>query len=316
MISNISNVTCDSSSNYKHFCGFYKDTLSKLLFMAFAIFIHILNAALFYGIIWYERFGTDYKRTLTNKITTLICWNGLFDIPIVTLTNIAIYFFGPLNDKHCFLFLVFRNIIKSNIFLFLDAIIITRYIFIFWLKNPASVNDGFWSALIGFLTILFSSLLNLTVYFFPQRQSMHYYACGDMDPSADFERRKIMNAQTEILVCFILHAVIIVKIRRFKSQNKFKVSPNNKPQTDKDHVTDLVVNVFLLVFAGFYSIFQIIVNSFSFSDVNVFPNYLYVYAYQLWSPCLTHFFVLAAFYIRHPNFGKKIWSEFRIHYFE
>ena len=130
MISNISNVTCDANGNYKHFCGFYEDTVSKVLFMAVSIFIYILTVAMFYGIVWYERFGTDNKRTLTNKITTLICWNGIFDCPIVVLTDIAIYFFGPLNNLHCFLFLVFRNIIKSNIFLFNQYLPLNGYLYL------------------------------------------------------------------------------------------------------------------------------------------------------------------------------------------
>jgi len=316
MISNISNVTnCDGNSKYKHFCGFYEDTLSKLLFTAVSICIHILSGVMCYGIIWYERFGTDYKRTLANKITALICWNGIFDIPIATLTNIAIYFFGPLNETHCFLSLVFRNFIKSNSLLFLNAIIISRYVSIFWLKNPASVDDDFWSAFIGFLTIIFSSVLNLSVYIFPQRHSVHYYACGDMDPNVDAHRSKTMNAQLEVLICFALHFVILVKIKVYKCKHGL-ANVNVNDTTDEDFVTDVAGNVFLIIFAGFYSILQIIVNSLTVSDANAYPNYLYVYAYQLWLFGLTRFVILTSFYVRHSSFRKKIWNEFKMQYFE
>ena len=51
---------------------------------------------------------------------------------------------GPLPSSVC----CFQNLIKCSflviIFLLTDAVVITRYVYIFWLKNPASFRDEFW----------------------------------------------------------------------------------------------------------------------------------------------------------------------------
>ena len=51
--------------------------------------------------------------------------------------------------------------------LLLDFIAIARYIFIFWLKNPAGFNDEFWSTLINLWTLLATALLQFTQIFLP-----------------------------------------------------------------------------------------------------------------------------------------------------
>jgi hypothetical protein len=38
-----------------------------------------------------------------------------------------------------------KNVLKWYCLLMLDVVILARYAFIFWLKNPGAVQDDFWS---------------------------------------------------------------------------------------------------------------------------------------------------------------------------
>ena len=176
------NMSTNFSSNYRHFEGYYEDTNSKIFFISFSLFLHLTNLLLYYGIIWFERFGTDAKRSLLNKLVSNISWNGFVSIPLIELVDFAIYFFGPIGESLCFLFTVFRNMMKTNVLLFLDAIVLSRYIIIFWLKNPASVQDDFWSIFVAAEVVVFSFVLNISAGMLPQKHSIFYYTCADMDP--------------------------------------------------------------------------------------------------------------------------------------
>jgi hypothetical protein len=55
--------------------------------------------------------------------------------------------------------------------LYIDAIAITRYIFIFWKKNLAIFQDSFWSFYINFWVMSFSFL----------SQSVHAYIPGNFE---------------------------------------------------------------------------------------------------------------------------------------
>ena len=44
---------------------------------------------MFYSIIWYERFGSDKKRTIINQLVSEICWNAIFGcITVQTLASV------------------------------------------------------------------------------------------------------------------------------------------------------------------------------------------------------------------------------------
>ena len=298
-------------SDYKFFCGFFENTLMKAIFIATSDIVSFFNVLLFCGIVWYERFGSgNAKRILTNKIVSMICWNHIVINPVVVATDIGIYFFGPLKEEYCFLFLVFRNIIKSDFLFLLNSIIVSRYILIFWLKNPGSINDDFWSVYVCLLSVLCSSVFNFTVFLLPQKHSIFYYTCSDLDPRVHYHLEKPKTAQLEVLVCFLIHVVIIVRIKCYKSKQELPIqlpaSNSNVAMIDKDSLADVVLNVCYICWGIVYVTLQMKVNSFTLDDANEFPNYLYMYAYQLWMPCITNFVISFGYYARRPKLRKKI----------
>jgi hypothetical protein len=77
------------------------------------------------------------------------------------------YAFGPLNATICFIELVIKNSIVTQMMLFLDGIIIGRYVFIFWLKNPMAFNDEFWDQFISIWIVSFASISQFIFVFMP-----------------------------------------------------------------------------------------------------------------------------------------------------
>jgi hypothetical protein len=63
-----------SNNSYHQICKeFLENGISKFLFIALSLFLSCIVLPLLYGIIWYERFGTDTKRTLINQLFGSIC---------------------------------------------------------------------------------------------------------------------------------------------------------------------------------------------------------------------------------------------------
>lgn len=50
--------------------------------------------------------------------------------------------------------------LKTQCLIIYDAIILVRYIFIFWLKNPMAVNDDFWSSFLNVWIVGASAIVN------------------------------------------------------------------------------------------------------------------------------------------------------------
>ena len=56
------------------YCGLYQSRFSKWAAIVMSLILISVDVLMFYGIIWFERFGTDQRRTLMNKLLTSVCW--------------------------------------------------------------------------------------------------------------------------------------------------------------------------------------------------------------------------------------------------
>jgi hypothetical protein len=56
-------------------------------------------------------------------------------------------FLRPLPEQFCFAFLWWKTILVTQFVLLLDAIILVRYLLIFWIRNPENFWDDFWCQL-------------------------------------------------------------------------------------------------------------------------------------------------------------------------
>ena len=64
-----------TNSYYIHICDdFLENGFSKIFSLLLSIILSCIFLPLLYGIIWYERFGTDLKRTLINQLFVSVCW--------------------------------------------------------------------------------------------------------------------------------------------------------------------------------------------------------------------------------------------------
>jgi hypothetical protein len=73
----------------------------------------------------------------------------MFGVTFIHILDTVAYVFGPMSRSYCTLANLIRNLVKTNGLLLYDALAITRYICIFWMKNPGAIDDDFWSIFIS-----------------------------------------------------------------------------------------------------------------------------------------------------------------------
>ena len=87
----------------------------------------ILGPIFLYSIIWFERFGSDKKRTLLNMLFSMTCWTALIFIICIQVPETFRYIYGPLPGLVCFIHLFLRYTLACMFMLFIDAFTVTRY---------------------------------------------------------------------------------------------------------------------------------------------------------------------------------------------
>jgi hypothetical protein len=211
-----------NSSNF--FQGFYDPKLSNTLSVIFSTVGTLLLIPLLYGIIRYEKYGSNNKRTLLNKFVSAWCWASIEYLLLCQVPNIARHIFGPMSQINCRIQMHLEIIVSVQILLILDGIIFGRYFFIFWLKNPVAFNDDFWSHFLNIWIVIFSIISSISFFMVSSKQPALYYICIgqilDLDQNTpQTDSMSFLN----ILIAFtiIAHSVILLRKTVYKMKSKF-----------------------------------------------------------------------------------------------
>jgi hypothetical protein len=190
------------------FSGLFESRPSKVIALLFS---GLGGMVLLYSIIWYERFGSDNKRTLLNKLVSSLCWTcfeWFFSIQIVDMLR---YMSDPLPHYLCVLELHFKNVIYIQQMLFMTGMIITRYIFIFCLRNPAAFQDDFWNLLLNIWIIGYSIIAQGISYLMFGRYTIYY-----LHWQKSIARWKYSNKKWIAFTNLVIDCVAITHFSEFK----------------------------------------------------------------------------------------------------
>ena len=299
------------SGTEKHFCGFFENNPYKDPSIFFASVSIPICFVLLYTIIWFEKFGTDSKRILTNKLLSSICWTLISGI-LVYSVDIFRYLAGPLPRSLCFFMVVAKNAIKTQGLLLYDAIHITRYVFIFWLKNPGAVKDDFWGVFLSVWIAGLSILPNIVIYSLPIKQPMYYYVCSDVDPGLDMTMPSKPAAMADLASLMLL---VLIKARISMHQQEPELNPSPSSGVliliEKQTITDFTSNLMALLSLASFSLISIKINFMTLVELNQFPGYLYLFLYEMICPGLVGFTVFFVHYFRYKNFRETLHREFK-----
>jgi len=321
--SNVSSVEM-CSKIYDTFCEFYQRDLSKLFIILFGFLCNVVTSVLMYSIIWYERFGADSKRILTNKIVSMICWNGIVGGQFLYLSDTGFYLFGPWPKWLCYFLGFFRLVIKTNFLMFLNAIIISKYVFIFWRKNPGSLKDDFWSVFIFLWTLGFSCIFNFVRTIQPHLHLIFDYICQDLDPSSDVQLGYNTNTQNESLISLLLHVIIFVRIQIFRNTKVHSIQPGTQngcptnqyfQNIEKITLADFLTNFLLALWIGNLAFLQYKIRQLTLTEVNMFPYSFYLFGFQYYANSFSGLIISLVYFCRHPHLRKKLYKELSEQFF-
>ena len=288
----------------------------KYKFVSSSFFLIVLVVAVSFSIIWFEKFGSDKKRIIINQCVSSICWTLIVWQMTIQLSAIARMLFGPLPHSFCFWFYVLRRALITKMFLIINAVTITRYIFIFWLKNPGAFNDEFWMRFINIWTSVFCLMISFIQAFFPNQKLPLYNLCIGYHPDSQ-SATSSTNMCIEIST-IVLQLGLFVKIKVQKWQICHK--SQNHPQSHKMvelaaietssliNFSQTIVLVMVNVFFVFFIFIGILVQPcFLISR----PDAFFVPSSLLLLPSLVSLLITGSLLILNPAIVKVIFRELK-----
>ena len=247
-------------------------------------------------IIWHQKRGTDLKRTIISRILT-VCWYLCMSWFLFPLhVDILRYLFGPLPKFICHANAFFQFFVTIQIIFLLDVIVISRYVFIFILKNPAAFHDEFWTCFIFLISFTFASVSQIVLYWLPGKDFPSIWICSGTDPTSSTcmpYKGTLGNLIFKIL-SGILHMAVAVKIKLYKlkiEKIKEKYHPRSKMfwllSTETDSAVDIIESVTAAILLGLAVSLHNPRKEIALELLNQYPDCLGEHFYTLIRPPLT-----------------------------
>jgi len=272
-----------------------------------------------FSLIWYERFGSDKRRTLINKLVSALCWNGIVFCTTCQLAYSIRFYFGPLPQLACFWLVVMRKTIIINITFILNAMTLTRYIFIFWLKNPAAFNDEFWFIYVNLWTTGFSFITQFLRGVVPGSQLLEFNICSGEDPSIILSHPPFMRGYIEISsVIFHVYAYLRIAVHKRKEAASFGPSIRAHftkniilQELEKQSLTSIVLNFLGTLSLVLGSVAMLVIKIRNCDDLlDSFNNLLIVYSYLIY-PNLSAVLIMMMYFMKNKSILQHIFREIK-----
>ena len=198
-----------------YFSGLLDSNAGKIISLMISCFGIVASPLVLLSIIWYEKYGNDSNRTLLNMFASLYCWAVVEFIILVQIPETARFLFGPLPGFVCHIQVFFRSVSVTVLFMYKNFSAATKYVFIFWLKNPAAFDNEFWCLLICIWVHFFTLVLHISDYTLASKKSIHYYVCAGIEPFAGNTGLPNLNGKVEIF-SIMLHIFINLRVYFYK----------------------------------------------------------------------------------------------------
>jgi len=218
-----------------YFSGLMENRASKIGSVLFSQLGNCIALFLTYCIIWYEKNGNTEYKTVINRLTEQSWWLVLVYYGIVQEIEIMRYVYAPLPWALC-QFTVFSKLFGTMYcILLLDIIVITRYLFIFWIKNPASLNDDILGVFLTMWALMVSFIAQFVHAMMPGKEFAGVWFCSGLDPNSSVEQKYKSEFGYIVFkaLSLVLHLAIGFRIKLYK----WEIGKQTNKQDPKSKVT-------------------------------------------------------------------------------
>ena len=305
-------------AGHDYFGGLMENRASKIGSVLFSQLGNCIALFLTFCIIWYEKFGNTEYKTVINRITEQTWWLVLAYYGTIQQIEIARYVFGPLPWTLCQLTVFAKLFATMYGIVLLDIIIITRYLFIFWIRNPVSLNDELLGAFITMWALMVSFIVQFVLMMMPGKEFPDVWFCSGVDPNSSLEQtyRSVLGYTIFKALSVVLHLAIGTRIKLYQ----WKVKKENSKYDPRTKVTRLfhmgknsIISIGESIIPGIVVAIAVLPRPpRSYLDLNTFNSYpdcLHEYYFTLIRPVFFVIVILLNKIISDKELQKLLWRE-------
>ena len=207
-----------SNNSEDFFSGVVEMRPSLIASMRFCVIAGVIITLLAYGLIWFDSYSSDMKRTFLSRIMILQFHASMVYTLVANPTDLLRYIYGPLPKGFCTGSFFLKYYLVLIAILALDLTLLCRCLMISVLKNPAAFQDKFWSRFAPAWILLFSFIIQLVIMMQPGKDFAEVWICTGEDPSTqtNLEYKSLIIFRSMQVGSLLLHIVVGAAIKIYQ----------------------------------------------------------------------------------------------------
>lgn len=203
-----------------------KDSLILPASICLACFGVITGVPLLFGIVRYQSKARATKQTLLNMLASTVCWINIWLLLIDRPLDIILFTSGPLSSPLCCIKVNIKFFLVCMIALTFNAIVVTRYLFILWIRNPMALNDKFWHNVITIWITSASAIITTVQSVGSGCVSTVFRICNGTAITPEEQDLPMFVLGALLVGSLLLHLVIKIRVKVYEA--KVKLFPTNQ----------------------------------------------------------------------------------------
>lgn len=278
---------------------------------------------LFYLIGMYEK--NFHRKTLINQLIYYMMMNCFFGNIIFQSSNIILYLSGPLSKEFCYQLTMSFPTFTNEFLLLTDAVSITRYVFVFYLKNPTVLQEDFWARFILVWIVGFSIFSQVAIMVgSPGRDPNETFVCiGHISAELEeIEPKKNLPIFFVAIFTITLHLITTLNCLGYHKMTNHHISDvttnirsltiaNRVAIVEKSNLIYTIMSIVAALLMCFGMILPITINSMTLKALTSYPNFLLLYVFHLLLAPTINVTIIMMLVLKNENLLKFLQSKIR-----
>ena len=289
----------------------------KFVLMGVLCITCIVTTPFYFLIMRFEK--NCHYRTLVNQMISSAMYTTLTHNTISMPLTMYVYFASPLNSPtFCKIYLIIHNIGAYHCLMLLDAMLIVKFIFVHFLKNPTAVQDDFWNLFLNMWVFGFQIITQTVIHTLPGKNPIRISTCIGKVP------QQYINVPFKnnwplfiVLILSILSHIgffLFEQYLKHFGSNKLKDIETSQIQIAASknvnmHSFFAMTVAMLVLVGGTFTSFKM--TAMHPTEIDIFPNYLFIYFQDLFISTFSVLSFLLTYLYKHDNVRKIVWRELK-----
>ena len=193
--------------------------------------------------------------------------------------------------------------------LFTLGISVSRYIYTFYLKNPAKFQDAFWQLFTNMWIVSCGIISQFVFIILPGRQPISYYIFSGQDPRLFGSNTDVKNNcffKVILLLSVVIQTAVAIRFIFHRIKMECNANYTHTDSFQKEIIADIIMSISMFVMFFIYSFLISEMNSIDPSEIRKFPNYLLIFGLHFAFPLALSTLVTVIFYAKNATLRETL----------